>query len=104
MPLFIREYERLGEDMYGRLAPAGIEPAIASHQVATGAVSTQSNALNARTKFIRVTADVDCFVEFGVNPTASTNSMRLVANAIEFLALDPNVHRGGTQLKIAVRT
>lgn len=42
-----------------------------AQQVVTFTTTTQSAALNASTRFVRLIADADCHIEVGANPTAA---------------------------------
>lgn len=92
MPVYIQEYARQPIDRNNRLLRAGEEPAVTSQTVAVTVGSVQSNPFNAATGFIRVHTDVVCSVAFGLNPTATTTSMRLAANTTEFFGVTPG-HR-----------
>lgn len=103
MPLYIQEYVRTPIGRTGQSLPAGEEPAIASQVIAVSGASAQSAALNAKTTFVRIHTSEICSLKFGVNPTATTNDMRLPANATEFFGVQEEVVRAGT-FKIAVIT
>lgn len=66
----------------------GLMPEITTQEV-TFTVSTQSAAFNANTRLIRVQADADAHLAFGANPTATLNSMPLVANVPEYFGVSP---------------
>ena len=72
-------------------------PPVAEQTVAIGGSSTQSAVLNAQTGLIRLISDVVCSVSVGTNPTASTTTMRLAANAAEYFTVRKN-----QSLKVAV--
>jgi len=97
MPLDITEYNALAADGAGRIVMAGQEPSIASQQVAVGASSTQSNPMGATTRFVRLHSDVPCRIAVGVNPVAGPLSMRLAANATEYLGIAPNLRIAAIQ-------
>jgi hypothetical protein len=88
--LYISEYVRTGLTTRA-LVLAGEEPSIASQTVSIGASSAQSSALNAETRFVRVSTDATCSIAFGANPTATTASMRLPANSTEYFAVMPGM-------------
>lgn len=56
--------------------------------VTIGAASAQSAAMPATTRSVRLVATVDCFVEFGTNPTATSSGAAtgfyLPAGAVEY--------------------
>lgn len=95
--LYVREYIRQGRDTNGQFISAGEEPALADQTVAIGAGSLTTNALNAKTAFVRVHTDAICSIAFGVAPTATATSARLAANTTEYFAVVP-----GSAEKIAV--
>ena len=74
--------------IYNPLLDAAQLPAVAG-QVVTFTTTTQSAALSASTKFVRVIADADCHIETGANPTATTGSMKLIAGAAEYFGVTP---------------
>ena len=95
--LYITEFNSQGYDLRGNLAPVAQLPAIAEQTVATGASSVQSAAFSPSTAIVRLHSDATCSVAFGVNPTATTSSMRLYANSPEYFMLQP-----GQGYKLAV--
>ena len=103
--LYISEYKNLpigtGLDGAGQavdgIVPCGLEPALATQTVTVGGSSTQSNAFNAATRFVRLHTDTTCSFVIGTNPTAATTSARLYANTTEFFGVTP-----GNGLKLAV--
>ena len=54
-----------------------------------GAASVQSAAIAAGNKEVRLCADVNCRVATGANPTATSTSERIVANAPERFRVTP---------------
>lgn len=94
--LRIVEYEALATDANGNAMPIPLEPSIA-HQSVSFTTSTQSAALNTRTKFVRLEASADAYVLFGTNPTATATCGRIPSGVVE--------HRGVASvqgMKIAV--
>lgn len=59
-----------------------------SQVVAVGGSSTQSTAFDQDCDIIRIAVDVDCFVEIGVNPTATTSSMYMPLGTVEYFGVD----------------
>lgn len=103
MTVYIREYERLGQDQYGRPVQAGVEPALASHRITSvTATSAQSALLNARTRFVRISTDAAACVTIGVDPTATQDSAYLATGQTEFFPLDENL--SSATLRVAART
>lgn len=74
-------------------------PQIATQNLSISASSAQSSALNADTAVVRLQSDTDCYVEVGTNPTATTSSLKLIANAPEYFGV-----ARGASFKIAART
>lgn len=95
--LKIVEYRALGRDQIGHIAQAPLEPPITVQNVAIGGASAQSSALGGATALIALQPDLDCFVAFGADPTADTDSQRLAAGVEVYRAVMP-----GSALKIAV--
>ena len=105
MALYIREYDRLGSELYGVTVQAGVEPAVATQRIASvTATPTQSAAFQTRTKMVRVSTDAACVLEFGLNPTALQTGIYMAAGQTEFFALDTDVHKAATPLMLSVRT
>jgi len=82
--LFITEYAQEPIGPAGRVGQMQQEAPVAEQTVAIGAGSVQSAAFNAKTRFVRLHADVVCSVEFGTNPTATATTGRMAANQTEF--------------------
>lgn len=68
---------------------AAKEPSITTQVVDFSGGATQSNAFNARTKFVRVQADSICSIRFGVNPDAAVTDLRLTAGQTEYFGVNP---------------
>ena len=56
-------------------------------QEITFTVSTQSNAFNAKTTYVRLVSSIDCRVAVGANPTAVATGLLLKANVIEYFGV-----------------
>lgn len=82
--LDISEYTRLARDSQANVIPTGVEPARVQQQVAIGAASAQSAAFDSATTFVRVHTDTPARIAFGVNPTATSASMRMSPGATEY--------------------
>lgn len=61
-------------------------PPIAEQKVSF-TTTTQSSAFNAATRFIRVHPTSICSIAIGSNPTATTSTMRLAADAVEYFGV-----------------
>ena len=89
--LYITEFVAIPKDgPYGASTPMqlGALPAVAE-QVVTFTTSTQSAALNADARYVRVIADANCHIQVGSNPTATTSHLRLIADMPEYFAVTP---------------
>lgn len=60
-----------------------------SQRVAVGSSSAQSTALSSETIIVRVVADVDCYLAFGANPTATNTDLFLAAGDTEYFGVTP---------------
>lgn len=92
--LYISEYDSLALDQKGEPVLAGYEPSLNTQKV-TFSTSAASNALDGRTRYVRVVADAACHISFGASPTATTNDLPLQANSPEYFGI-----KGGS-IKIA---
>jgi hypothetical protein len=92
--LNVTEYAELANYPVGVFL-MGVEPALARQSV-TFTTSTESSALQAGTRFLRLVADADAYLEFAASPTATAASTRLKADTVEFIAVEP-----GQGLKVA---
>jgi len=61
----------------------------AATQAVTYTTSTQSVALGADSNLVRVIADADVYIAFGLNPTATANSIRVPADTVEYFGVHP---------------
>lgn len=82
--IYITEYALLARDWNNFHIAAGAEPNLAEQKVSNPAVSTQSSAFNARTRFIMVHAQAAAHIAIGANPTAATTGHRLAAGETRF--------------------
>lgn len=85
--LYITEYSALGTNERGGLNQVAMAPSIADQTVAVGGASASSAAFDPRTNLVRVQSDVVCSIKFGTSPTATTSTMRLAANAAEYIGV-----------------
>jgi hypothetical protein len=86
--LWVTEFSELPLDAKLAAPQMPMTPEVTTQSV-TFTTSTQSAAFSAATRFVRIVADANCHVAFGANPTASTSSMRLTADASEFFGVVP---------------
>ena len=57
---------------------------INTQKVTSSGTSVQSSAFSANVEYVRVIADAACHIQFGVNPTATTSTIYLPADDIEY--------------------
>ena len=93
--LYVSEYASVVV-VQGAVVPAPLEPAVTTQKI-TFTTATQSAALNAQTRFVRLHADANCHVAFGANPTATASSARLASGTTEFFGVGE-----GQGLKLSV--
>lgn len=75
-------------DKHGRAIPAMRPIESGAMKIAIGSSSVQNGtAWNAYTKIISIYTDVDCYIEIGDNPTATTNSHFIPANMYMYLSI-----------------
>ena len=85
--LFIEEFS--AGSAPGIPLPVGRQPAAATQTVSIGAVTAQSSAFGATTRFVRLHTDAVCSYAFGADPTATTSKPRMAANQTEYFAVEP---------------
>lgn len=64
-------------------------PPLATQTLTSSGASQQSAAFNAKTRMIQVHTDGIISLEFGSNPTVTTNSFRLAANTTVYFQVTP---------------
>ena len=63
---------------------------VVSHEkVSSSATSAQSAAFGGSIFFVRIVSDVDCFIEFGGNPTATVSKIFVPAKDVEYFKVSP---------------
>lgn len=92
--LFIVEFESLAKplrdvDRTPAEAQVGQLPALAVQTLDIGGASVVSNAFNAKTRFIRLSADIACMIKVDTAPTATTSDVPLYANLPEYFGVSP---------------
>ena len=75
--LYISEYEEMFTERGGHLVQAPKEPTLADQAVDFTSGETKSAAFSSATRYVIITADVDCHVLFGANPTATTSNKKV---------------------------
>ncbi len=86
--VYITEHTKPSVFQGGLLPVAKMAP-LTTQTVAIGGASTQSSAFNAKTFMVAVHTDAICSIEFGSNPTATSNSRRMAANTTEYFEVTP---------------
>lgn len=100
MALRITEYAEAATDRRGRLVPVAIEPAVAEQSVAVSGTSASSAAFSATTRWVRLLADEDVHVKFGLPTPTATTSHQLLRAGVEYWRGVPPV----SGLMVAART
>lgn len=88
---YLREYADIAHT-FSKTVQAPAEPSIATQTaITTSGTSAQSAAFNTNTRIIAIStpAAQAVGVEFGENPTADANSLRLPANSVFFFGVKP---------------
>lgn len=70
-----------------------MQPSTTGTKITTSGTSQQTSAITSGDKpfvIVRLLTTADCYVERGTNPTATSSSMRLVANSPEYFKLNNN--------------
>ena len=60
-----------------------------TQKVTSSGSSVQSSAFGAYIEYVRIVADADCHIAFGVNPTATTSSIYVPADDVEYFKVSP---------------
>ena len=94
--MIVTEYAEMATDKNGQILPIPKEPAIASQTVTFTTSAAISNALNAKTYFVRVQTSIDAHVAFAVAPTATASYARVTSSTASYFGVDP-----GVTLKVA---
>jgi len=82
--LYITEYSNTIKTAWSDIA---LEPAIVDQTPVTYGATTQSAAFNNTTGIVRLHTDSICSINFGTNPTATTNNRRMNANTTEYFCV-----------------
>jgi len=65
------------------MAHFGMRP-VTTQKVNSTGTSAQSSAFGSNIEYVRVMADADCHIEFGVNPTAANTKIFFVSKSSEY--------------------
>ena len=57
---------------------------VTTQKVNSAGTSAQSSAFGSNIEYVRVMADADCHIEFGVNPTATNAKIFLPSKDVEY--------------------
>jgi len=87
--LYVTEFSSVGGTANFPIQGAQTPPIVDQTPVAIGGGSLQSAAFNLSTKMVRIHTDAICSISFGLNPTVTTNNMRLAGNQTEYFAVVP---------------
>ena len=83
--LFIAEFAEQPLDIEGHVLPTGRFGT--TQTVNIGASSTQSSAVGADTRYVRLASDADCHFAIASNPTATTSSPPLFSKLPEYFGV-----------------
>lgn len=88
--LHVTEFVGQGESQnrYNGEMSAAKVPGTANNNV-TYTTSAQSSAFNAGTNLVRIMTEVDVYIAFGSNPTATTSDIKMLADTAEYFAVSP---------------
>lgn len=89
--LFISEFAKVKVPQGTYQAQAPLQPSLADQTVAIGGASAESNAFNAATNFVLLSADAACSIAFGVAPKAAATNFYLPANVPLLFAVTPGM-------------
>jgi hypothetical protein len=98
--LYVTEYASVAH-MPNAQGQVPQEPPRAEQIVAIGGASAQSVNFQPGTRMVRIHTDAICSVLFGVNPTVTTGSGRLVAGQTEYHGVPEG---GGMQVAVIANT
>ncbi len=85
--VYITEFAGIQIGPQGAQVQIALEPPLANQTVTSGGVSAASSAVNAQTRFVRITTDSIICVMSGTAPTATTVMRRMAADTVEYFAV-----------------
>jgi len=85
--LYITEFALAGVDQRGKTAQVAHQPPVAQQRLTFTGEAAASSAFAATTALVRVYSDAACHIVFGTNPTATTSSAKLAADAPEYFSV-----------------
>ena len=88
--VYITEFAGILIGPQGVQTQVALEPALANQTVTSSGASAQSAAVNAQTRFVRITTDSIICVLSGTNPTATAGQRRMAADTVEYFAVPLN--------------
>ena len=88
--LSITEYSEVSLDQTGFPMPLSNNPGLAIQNVSFTATAGQSATFQKGTKVVRIVADADCRILFGLNPTAvASTDILLGSGVVEYFGVEP---------------
>jgi len=75
--------------IHSQINPPPMLPPVAAQTVTIAAASAQSSAFNARTRSVGIFSESDVSLEFGENPTATGNSLKIPSNQLVYFEVVP---------------
>lgn len=85
--LTIVELSRLPKDEKGAHVPVADLENVLAIQAVPFTTAAASAALNAKTKYVRLYSDADCFVDYGSSPVATTSHIPMAADSPEYFGV-----------------
>lgn len=83
--LYITEFTTIATRISG--APIAQMPPVAEQTRSISGSSAQSSAFNLATRFVQLHTDAICSIAIGLNPTATTSTMRLPADTTVYFGV-----------------
>lgn len=98
--IYITQYARMADGERGFLQ-CGEEPNLGTLTIAIGVASAQSATLDPATRFVCISAEAACSVQFGANPTAvKATSTRIPAVGERWFGIEGNLARSGCKVAV----
>lgn len=85
--LYVTEYSDIAQTVRGPAQIGQENTGVVDQTPVTYTTTTQSAAFAATTVLVRIHTDSICSINFGTNPTATTNNRRLDAGATEYFGV-----------------
>lgn len=97
----IQFYSGVARGRFGGFTGFFKEPSLGSENVTTTAVSAQSTASPAGTRFARITVDTASYVKVGTDPTAIIGDILIPANGSLMIAMTATDKIAGRTVAVA---